>query len=567
MKINWARPIATAVLSISLLAVTGPIYVNADETPAVSAAADYHLTDAIKAEVKSILNEQTTDGTRLGAIVRVYNQSSRIAAIPDDEVRVITDDGVEYTLRPSTANAKAILPKEKVELSYLAVVDREDPFSLSEISWMDVDPYVYPKTEKLDLSIPITSMEWHGDSADISDPSSIKTWEQSFTIPGLSNSLQYKPINILKQNTPQGPASVVTLLVENKGALKQPIPDFRIDGKSSKKVYNGKRVEKDAITLEAGEKQYIHFAIPTQNNDELKSLNVLTPESFASDNQNVSYTIGRLNIRLPGNSAAMAFKQTEAYVKDTPISFDPLNKLIPANVDVSLEELQMHGNEGDGYKAVVAKFKLQNRGDQPKPIPNFLAELTNSDGYSYSGSRQTLGIQTLIPNINYVIYYTFVVPGSEKGEQLVMKILDGDSAAPFNIPIAAFRTQIQSSVSGEDLALYPFHVKLNNWNVAISYQMGSQSYTNKLTLDMAISQDKAVVDQNFSKMKVEVSDKEGKVLGSQAFSFAGDNKLSSGNSTLAFNTDQLVTEFTIQMYETIDTPFGEAKRLLKTLQY
>ncbi|TVY05618.1 hypothetical protein [Paenibacillus cremeus] len=566
MRIKWTRHIATAVLSTSLLALTG-VYVNADEAPAVPASPNYHLTDAIKAEVKSVLNEQTPNGTRLGAVVRLYNQGSRITAVPEDEVRVRTDDGVEYALRPSTANAKAIMPKEKVELSYLAVVDREDPFTLSKLSWLDVDPYVYPRTEKLDLSIPIPSMEWHGDSADISNPSSIKTWEQSFTIPGLSNAIQYKPINILKQNTPQGPASVLTLLAENKGTTQQSIPDFRIDGKSATKVYNGKKVEKDAIRLEAGEKQYIHFAIPTQDKDELKSLNVLTLESFTADNQNVSYAIGRLNILLPDNAANLMFNQAEIYKKDTPISFDPLNKLIPANVNVLLEELQMHGSGKDGYKAVVAKFKLLNNSDQPKPIPNFSAELTNSSGYGYSGTRQSLGLQTLIPGINYVIYYTFVVPGSESGEQLMLKILDGVSAAPFNIPIAAIRTQIQSSPADDDLVFYPFHVKVNDFNIARTYTMGTPSYSNKLTMDMTISQDKAIVDPNFSKMRVEVSDKEGKLLGSQAFSLAGDNRLGTGDPAVTFSSDQLVTALTVKIYETIDTPYGEAKRLLKTMQY
>lgn len=568
MKINWARHMATIVLSTSLLMVTAPIYVNADDTSSGSIAADYFLTDTIKAEVKSILNEQTAEGTRLGAVVRLYNQGSRIAAIPDDEVRVKTADGIEYTLRPSTANAKAILPKEKVELSYLVVVDRDDAFTLSAISWFDVNQYVYPKTEKLELSIPIPSIEWHGDGSDISNPSAVKKWEQSFTIPGLSASLEYKPVSVLKQNTSQGPAAVVTLLAENKGTMKQSIPDFRLSGKSPKKVFNGKRLEQDVLTLEPGEKQYIHYAIPIQNNDELKSLILLTPESFEGDNQTkVSYTIGRLSIRLPDAGTPVTFNQAESYDKDTPIRFDPLNKLIPSDVSVSLVELQMHGSEGDGYKAAVAKFKLSNNSDQPKPIPNLQAELTNAQGYSYMGTRQNLAIQTLIPNLNYVIYYTFVVPSTEKGDQLVMKILDGESAAPYSIPIAAFRTQIQNTASDSELAFYPFSVKLNNWKVSTNFELGSLSYSYKILLDMGINQDKAVVDQNFSKMKVEVSSKEGKMLGSQTFSLAGDNKLSTGGRTVTFNSEQLETSLIIKIYESIDTPFGEAKRLVKTLNY
>jgi hypothetical protein len=574
MKRNWKKNVTTILISTLLMtsAISYPLF-GGRTSILHAAAAQYQLTDTIKAEVKSILNERVSEGARIGAVIRLFNQGSQLIRVPDYEVRIKTDNGVEYTLRPSAANTTAIQPQEKVELSYMITVDRSDSFSLTELSWISLDEFSYPQIEKKVLSVPVSSNEWRGDTAVFTDPSVLKKWGEPFTIPVLSSALEYTPVNLINQNTPKGPAAIVVFLVENKGKLKEIIPDFRIDGKSDAKVYTGNRIEQDKIALEPGEKRNIHFAVMTENSVDLRSLNVLTPESFAMSNEtNINYNVGRLNIQLPGdgNGGISYMDQLEPYAVGSPIKFDPLNKLIQQDVDISLVELHMHEGEGDGYKTAIAKFKLNNRGASPLPVPNFQAELMSADGYSYAGSRQTIAAQTLIPNLSYIISYSFNVPSTETGERLGMKVMDSQTAAPYNIPIAAFRTNIQKEDNESLLTFYPFNVKLKEWTLGAQLLAGSLTYSYKLILDLEIErQDNIVIDQNFSKLKVELVDTLGRILGSESSSFTGENRLVSGRQIINFTnlrSEQFEYPLTIHVYETIETPFGEAKRLVKTLQ-
>ncbi|MFD0682143.1 MULTISPECIES: hypothetical protein [unclassified Paenibacillus] len=573
MKNNFKKYMALLIISILLLAAAAPFTAIAQgESSKSITPLMYKLTDDIKVDVKSILNERVSVGTRVGAVVRLYNYGSKVVRVPEYEVRVKTDNGVEYILRPSAANAVAIQPKEKVELSYMITVERSDVFSLSELSWVDLDEFEYPQIEKLMLSIPVSVNEWRGASSVFTDPEVIKKWEEPFTVDILSSSLVFTPVNLIKQNTTQGPVSLVVLLAENKGKMKETVPDFSLDGKTDSKVYKGKRIDVEPLALEPGEKKNIHFAIPTENKIDLKSLNVLTPEEFVGSNQTkINYTIGRLNIQLPNNGIALGWiDQLEAYDTNMPIRFDPLNSLIQPEVSVSLVELHMHQSEGDGYKTVIAKFKLNNSGESPLPVPNFQAELMSADGFSYVGSRQNAAAQTLIPNLSYIISYSFNVPNSEKGDRLGMRIMDGQKAAPFNIPIASFRTKIQNNDSDSKLVFYPFNVNLKDWTIGSQIIPGNLTYSYKLRLELEVErQDNIVVDQNFSKMKIELVDSLDRILSSESLPFTSTGRLVSGWQTVNFNslrTEQFEFPLTARIYETIETPFGEAKRLVKTLK-
>jgi hypothetical protein len=564
MRVHLKKKLIALIIVISLLIPAAILEPYSVKAASMASAAVYYVTDTLMVEMKSILNEQTTDGTRIGVVFYLSNQGKRITGLPEYEVRVKTNDGVEYSLRPSAVNASTILPKGKVELTYMVVVDREEPITLSDLFWVDVNPFVFPKKEITKLTIPISELQWYGESSSIVKPALIKTWGDTFTIPMQSPSLEYRPVNLSKQLTPKGNAMLVTLLVENKGTRELTIPDFRINGKSSRKNFNGKRVEQDITTIYPGDQQYIRYVIPTDNYEGIVSLNVLTPESFViDDKKSIAFTIGRLSIQLP--ATGIALNQAILYERAKPIEFDPLNKLIPSNVMISLDELQMHESEGARFRTVVAKFMLQNRTDSLVTVPNFLAQLTSSDGYTYMGTRQNLTIQTLIPNISYVLYFYFIMPTSEQGNHLIMNMLDGDTAAPFHFPIASFQTEIQSNPDSSVLSLYPFGVKLNNWKIT-NKSSSDGSYTNQLVLDMDVLQGKSVVDQNFSKMQVEVLNKAGKVLTTEAFSFTGVDRLTSGDRFIDFKSKQYESNYTVKVYEVVDTPFGEAKRLLRTLQ-
>ncbi|OCT11550.1 hypothetical protein A8709_05000 [Paenibacillus pectinilyticus] len=558
------------ILASSLVIPSASFHVSADEKYTQSSSQlSYQLTDAIQVEVKSVLNEPTPDGTRIGAVVRLYNGGDRLIGVPEYEVRVKTQEGLEYIMRPSQANPRNIQPKETVELSYMNVVDRYDVFSLAELSWLDVDEFVYPKEEKRIISVPIGDQEWRGEKANFSDPSKIKKWEDTFTIPVLSDSITYQPVSLSEQNTPDGLMTVVSLLATNVGDKTTTIPDFRMNGKSATKVFTGKRLEQGALTLDPGEKNYIHYAIPVKNKSDLKSLTVLTPEDFvAEDKSHSSFLIGRVTINLEGAASSQRFmSQLAPYELNKPIKFDPLSDLIQPQVEVSMVDLSMSESAGGGFKAVVAKFKMLNKSGGPIQVPYFQTVLTSTSGNKYAGTRQETKVASLIPNISYVIYYSYIVPNTETGEQLAMEILDAKKVEPYNFAVAAFKTKTAAASGDSSSAFYPFHVTLNNWYTESNYNMGKggSSYSYKLNVDLDIKlQDAVVVDQNFSKMRLEVVDSTNRVMASKVLSFIGDDKIVSGTQTLNFDLDRLENTVTLRMYEIIDTPFGEVRRLIQS---
>lgn len=572
MKINWKHTLVMFILSVSLVIPSAAFHVAADEKYAsTTTVKSYPLTSDIKVEVKSVLNETTSEGGRIGTVVRLYNDGDRLTGVPEYEIRAKTQEGLEYILRPSQANPKNIQPKETVELSYMTILERYDVFSLIELSFYDVDEFVYPKQEKKIISLPISDLEWKGEKAVLTDPSTMKTWEDKFTIPVLSTTLTYKPVSLAEQNTPDGPMTIVTLLVTNTGDKKTVIPDFRINGKSENKIYSGKRIEKDPITLELGEENYIHYAIPIRNKMDLKSLSVLTPEDFVSeDKKHTEYLIGRLTITPPGaNDVRHFMNQLSQYEWNKPLQIDPLTKLIRPDIHVSMVDLRMYESAGGGFKAAVAKFKLLNKSESPLQVPLFQTILTSNSGNKYLGTRQDTQVETLIPNLSYVIYYSFIIPNAETGEQLAMEITDGKSVEPYNLPLAAFKTKVMDETDDKDAAFFPFQVSLNNWSIGINYNMGQGSvpYSYKNNLDFGIKlQDEIVVDQSFSKMRLEFADAKNRIMASKVLSFTGDNKLISGAQTFDYNSDRLESTVYLRIYEVIDTPFGEARRLVQTVK-
>lgn len=362
--------------------------------------------------------------------------------------------------------------------------------------------------------------------------------------------------------------TIVGLLAANKTDMKKNIPDFRIDGKSDKKVYTGKRLEQGTLTLEPGEQRYIHFAIPAGDKVKLSSLSVLTPEVYTVDDKTtIPYSIGQLTINLPTeNNVVKLMDQLEPYVWNNRIMIDPLNKVIQPDIAVSMSSLQIHTSTAGGFKVVVAKFKLQNLSDRPTPVPHFQAELTSINGNNYTGTRQTTIVETLIPNVSYVIYYSFVLPSAENGEQLAMGILDVDSITPYKIPIAMFKTQVQMQKTDNELLFYPFKVKLNNWAVDVFMGIGKDN-TYRLKIDSEINlQDEVVVDQSFPKMKMELVDSQGKIIGSKTLAFTGENKFVSGIQTFNFTSEIWDFSRSLRIYETIDTAYGEAERLVATFK-
>ncbi|PYI50242.1 hypothetical protein [Paenibacillus flagellatus] len=574
MKPTWKKSLTAAVLSVSLVMTAAPaVLMAADGTAATaSVRGQYQLTPTIRADVKSVINERVGDETRIGAVVRLYNEGNRVTRVPDYDVRVKTSDGIEYTLRPSAANVKAIQAKEKAELSFMLTLDYGETASLSELSWIEVDEYVYPKVETAVLTVPVAGLSWSGPDSAITDASSVKRWGESFTLPVLSSTLQYTPVTLISEKTPQGPVTVVTLIAENKGDRTETVPDFRIDGKSDSRSYAGKRVQA-SVELKPGEKKYIHYGILTENNVVLNSLNVLTPESFVEVGADgkpavAEYTVGRISVELPKQDTIDA-SSLPPYKLGERIPFDPMSKLIDKETQVSLVDLSMNESESAGYNTVVAKFLVKNTGERPVPLPAFQAELANKDGFRYMGSRQTTNVPQLAPKLSYIINYAFAVPSSENGEDLIMKLLDNQTVAPYNVPIGGFKTAVVEDKTDDDtLSFYPYTVKLNSW--AISAQGGPAGYTYKMKLDTTIeSAEDVVADASSANMTIEIADPLGRMIASETIPFTGRNRLISGAQHIVFQnlrTDQFEWPLTINIYESIQTANGEAKRLVKTMK-
>lgn len=578
MKRTWKKSLTATILGASLVLTASPaLLLAADAGTAAygTAAGQYSLTDSVRAEVKGVSSERVQDSTKIGAVVRLYNEGTRVTRVPDYDLRVKTAAGVEYTLQPSAANAKAIQPKEQVELSYRLTLDYGDATALSELSWVDVDEYVYPKIETAVLTVPIGSTVWGGSDASVTDQAALKQWGEPFTLSVLSEALQYTPVTLINEKTPQGPVTVVTLIAENKGDRTETVPDFRIDGKSDTRSYPGQRAETN-VELKPGEQKYIHYGILTENNVVLSSLNVLTPETFvelgAGNAPTVdSYTVGRLNIALPQSDTIDA-SALPPYKTGDRIVFDPLNKLIDKETSVALVDLSMNESESAGYNTIIAKFRVSNTGERPVPLPAFQTELTNAEGYRYTGTRQTTAVEQLAPKLSYIINYSFAVPSSETGESLLMKLQDNQTVAPYNIPIGGFKTAVTTTADdgGEDnvLSFYPYTVKLNSW--ALAAQGSAAGYTYKLKLDADVTTvDDVVADANSANMKIELEDTLGRTIASQTLPFTGMNKLVSGAQYVVFQnlrTDQFEWPLTIHIYESIQTPTGEATRLVKTLK-
>lgn len=652
MKQPWKTALTFVIIGTTLLPANLPAL--AAEAPQATAAApsNFGLTDSIRAAVKSLAVETTAGGTRIGASVRLYNGGTQKTRIPDHQLHVRTTDGIRYTLKPSTANKPALEPGEIGELVYMTVIEGTPTIKLSELSFVNVDEYVYPKKETNLLTIPLGAKQvWYASAAGTDKAAEPKGWGEAFTIPGLNSSLRYTPAAIKVQYptggasagssgaastgaaaaggagetsgstaTPgaggasaapdgaaaapggssgapagaataapnaagaatgtgaaaaTGPVALVTLLVENPGVGRETVPEFRIDGQSDHKTYTGARTELGTVTVEVGEKKYIHFAVPVENNVTLTSLFVTTTETFVSGGGQgapataTGFDVGRVQIAVP-SGAQTDTAPAISYRTGNPIVFDPLNKMIDANTEVALMEMHLHESD-NGFHSVVAKFRITNKSDKPVPVPAFQTEIVGGDGATYAGARQSGVTAALNPNMSYVVNYSFNVPKTEDGKQLTIKLLDTQSAAPYTSTIASLQTAASRETAGDTFAMYPFDLKIVDWTLSATTpgSIGGLIYSYKISFTLDVKQtDNVVVDQNFSRLYMELVDSQGRLLGTAEGSFTGPNKLATGKQILTFNakTEQLENPFTIRVYEAFDTPSGLAKRYITTLK-
>ncbi|NEW04607.1 S-layer homology domain-containing protein [Paenibacillus sp. SYP-B3998] len=547
----------------------------------------YTITGDAQAEIKSLLQEKTPDGWRVGAVIKLNNTSSATIRIPDYELRVKTADGTIYTLQASASNARSILPQGYVTLSYLADIDVKTDVSLTDLLWIDVNQNVYPKQETLLVDAPILSKVWRGKDAVINDPSLLGDWGATFSVPGATSALKFSASSLSKQFTGQLPTYLVQIRVDNPGSNAETVPDFTLSGKSDGQSFIGKRVEEGPISLNAGEQKYIHFAITTDTDTKLNAFYILTPESFLKQGQTtpIPYFTGRIGFGLPANAAEGTHTGTVAsdYTFGTPMVFEQSNAFINPNLAVSLEELHVTNNEETGNKTGLAKFKLTNKGDKPIPVPVLQAELVGKDGYTYAGSRQTMGTQDIAPGSGIVINYGFTLPSTDQSDPYRLNVQGvlGSGAqgqppaagtASYKSTIASYNVSIQSDNDHHNVSLYPFKLNFKSWTLSQLTMMGTTgfTYTYKLNLDMDITRNPEVeLDSNSSKLKFDLVDSSGRSLGSSSFPLIGTNRLVSGTQLLSFanlTQNQIQNNVSIKVYETVNTPTGEVNRFITELK-
>ncbi|KRE93128.1 hypothetical protein ASG89_06380 [Paenibacillus sp. Soil766] len=255
-------------------------------------------------------------------------------------------------------------------------------------------------------------------------------------------------------------------------------------------------------------------------------------------------------------AAAQAYTIGDAFKLTTSNGFD-------SNMDMSLVELGMSVNSDFGYKTIVGKYKLTNKGTTTLTLPDFQTDLTNEDGYTYTGVRQTNVAKSIAPNTSYVLNYSYMVPDSEDADKLALNLYDTSRLA-----VGSFKTEVQPVPTTGPISVYPFTINFDDYTLSTTYSKdGSYGYRLRLDLDVE-RQAQVITDANFSSLLFEVVDTEGRLLSSKAMTFTGQQKILSGVQFLEFTnvrSEQITSNSVFYIYEVIATPNGEAKRLIRTI--
>ncbi|MBU7320875.1 hypothetical protein [Paenibacillus oleatilyticus] len=293
--------------------------------------------------------------------------------------------------------------------------------------------------------------------------------------------------------------------------------------------------------------------------------------SSSSGTASGSKTDGRPVMVVSLQGAAQQYNPTMAaksYEYGTPLPL-AASSLIDSKLDMSLVELHLHENTDYGYKTAIAKVKYTNRGSSVLTLPDVGTELLNSQGLAFPGVRQTSAVSAIMPGTSYVVAYSFMVPADEKGDNIAFRVTDPKAIAPAKLDLGTFRVAAQREEEYGKISFYPFDVNIDANNLATTYST-STGYSYHLNLSLTIEQrEPVIIDQNFSKMEFELVDGLGRVLGSQSAGFTGTQKLITGTQRISFTnvkTEQIESGVTIRVYETIDTPNGPAKRMVREFQ-
>ncbi|WP_282936407.1 hypothetical protein [Paenibacillus sp. RC67] len=580
---NHLKKALSAVIISSLALTFGGSVTLADEADTTAAIDNRYpttLNGPLQVKINGLLSEHSLNGTRIGVKIKMYNVSNGTVRVPDYEPRIATGNGAKYVLKGSADNAVSVPPMSSIELGYMTQVDGGDDLQLTDMVWIDVNKDVYPKVETTMLDVPVSNLVWYGDQTQISDPNAIKAWGETFTIPSLDSSLTYTPIHLATNFKDQTPVKVLKLLVQNPGTKTEAIPSFSLDGKSTALTYKGTRADQTVTTLDPGDKKYIYYAVPTDLDTQLNSFTISTMETYKVPNRtdasaNISYKLGRLSIQLPeGNLTDKDTTEPAPYTMNTPLRIDPINNSVNPDISVSVVDMQTYENEGMGYQTGIVKMKFNNKSDKPLPVPQFAAELVGG-GFTYAGSRLNSTGTLVVPGTDYVVNYSFVLPMNDANSQYTLKLIDDKTAAPYKITISqAYVAMNKTALDNNLLNTYPYQVTIKDWalsNLAgMNQATQTYSYNYKLRINTELkSVDTVMVDANYNKLLLVLETKDGRKIASTSKNLSGESRLTSGEQLIYFNDtqlDQLENRLRLKIYETIDTPAGQARKLVAQLE-
>ncbi|UJF32855.1 hypothetical protein [Paenibacillus hexagrammi] len=266
--------------------------------------------------------------------------------------------------------------------------------------------------------------------------------------------------------------------------------------------------------------------------------------------------------------AASGFTAANAYTLGDNLTFAD-NSVIDKNLDISLVEFHVHENDDLGYKTAIGKYKITNKGSSPVAMPELANELVDSKGNSFTGVRQSSAATQVTPGTSYVVSYSYLLPQSEEDDSFALRVFDDKSVSQGSVTLGDYQVSMQKESDSDTISFYPFQVKFNDYNLSWTYNNGSYTYQLDLELDLQ-HPDPVIVDSNFSGMEFDLVDAFDRVVGTSAMTFTGENKLISGKQKIVFSSlkeEQGSTSYHVNVYETIQTPNGTAKRLVKQLQY
>lgn len=238
--------------------------------------------------------------------------------------------------------------------------------------------------------------------------------------------------------------------------------------------------------------------------------------------------------------------------------------VLNSNLEISLVEFHVGRNDESDFQTGIAKFRIRNKGNSTLDLPSFETSLVGEEGDIYTGTRQTSAAQQLSPDTGYVVSYSYVLPGNVSSDHLALNV-----SAKGTISNSTYRVVPQSSDIGNEFDLYPYHVKLNS--TVLQWLFSQGSYTPQLKLDAtATKTDQTVMtDSSFSPLGLELVDPLGRILATASVPFTGVQRLATGTQTIKFDkltVDQVDSGVILRLFETVRTPFGTAKRIIKEIQ-